>query len=62
MMQLIVASRDQQKNWAKEIVLMRQAFGGHPVGLDEATAHERHAGRIGDLSHPNSKEELRRAS
>ncbi len=52
---------DQQKNWARAIVLMRHAFGGHPFGPDAATAHERHVGRVGDCLNPNIVEELGRA-
>jgi 6-phosphogluconate dehydrogenase len=48
----LIASRDQQKNWARAIVLMRHAFGGHPFGPDSATAHERHVGRVGDCFSP----------
>ncbi len=54
----LIASRDQQKNWARAIVLMRHAFGGHP---DAATAHERHVGRVGDCLNPNLVEEVGRA-
>jgi 6-phosphogluconate dehydrogenase len=43
----LIASRDQQKNWARAIVLMRHGFGGHPLGPNEATAHERQTGRVG---------------
>src|SRR5258705_963251 len=57
----LIASRDQQKNWARAIVLMRHAFGGHPFGPDAATAHERHVGRVGDCLNPNIVEELGRA-
>jgi 6-phosphogluconate dehydrogenase len=54
----LIASRDQQKNWARAIVLMRHAFGGHPFGPDAATAGERHTGRVGDCLNPNLEEEL----
>ena len=49
----LIASRDQQKNWARAIVLMRHAFGGHPFGPDATTAHERHVGRVGDCLNPD---------
>jgi 6-phosphogluconate dehydrogenase len=48
----LIASRDQQKNWARAIVMLRHAFGGHPFGPDAATAHERHVGRVGDCLNP----------
>jgi 6-phosphogluconate dehydrogenase len=57
----LIASRDPRKNWARAIVLMRHAFGGHPFGPDAATAHERHVGRVGDCN-PNVVDELFRAS
>lgn len=44
-MQLII-SRDERKNWARVIAMIRHAFGGHPFGPDEATARERQEGRI----------------
>jgi hypothetical protein len=45
-MQLIV-SRDDRKNWARAIALMRHGFGGHPFGADESIARERREGREG---------------
>jgi 6-phosphogluconate dehydrogenase len=57
----LIASRDPRKSWARAIVLMRHAFGGHPFGPDAATAHERHVGRVGDCN-PNVVDELGRAS
>jgi 6-phosphogluconate dehydrogenase len=52
----LIASRDQQKNWARAIVLMRHAFDGHPFGPDSATTHERHVGRVGDCFSPKIEE------
>lgn len=46
-MQLIL-SRDNQKNWARAIAMMRHGFGGHPYGESEAVRHERLEGRVGD--------------
>ena len=43
----LVESRDQDKNWARAIALMRHGFGGHPFGADAAIARERHEGRVG---------------
>jgi 6-phosphogluconate dehydrogenase len=50
-MQLFV-SRDTERDWARAIVLMRRAFGGHPLGADESVARERRQGRVGDLFRP----------
>jgi 6-phosphogluconate dehydrogenase len=57
----LIASRDQQKNWARAIVLMRHGFGGHPLGPNEATAHERHTGRVGDYFYLDSGNYAQRA-
>ncbi|MDP9458576.1 MAG: decarboxylating 6-phosphogluconate dehydrogenase [Actinomycetota bacterium] len=43
----LFASRDDEKNWARGIAMMRHGFGGHAYGKDEATARERREGRIG---------------
>ena len=53
----LFASRDQSKNWAKAIVMMRHGFGGHPFGRDEAIEKEREQGRVGDYVKPNSGSE-----
>lgn len=45
-MQLFV-SRDDRKNWARAIAMMRHGFGGHPYGSDVAVARERRDGRVG---------------
>ncbi len=45
----LFASRDEQKNWARAIAMMRHGFGGHPFGGSEAVARERHTGRVGDF-------------
>lgn len=47
-MQLFV-SRDMNRTWAKAIVMLRHAFGGHPWGPDETVARERREGRVGDV-------------
>lgn len=44
----LFASRDDRKNWAKAIAMMRHGFGGHPFGPAKAIADERQKGRIGD--------------
>jgi 6-phosphogluconate dehydrogenase len=43
----LVASRDDRRNWARAIALMRHGFGGHPLGADNAVARERRTGRVG---------------
>jgi 6-phosphogluconate dehydrogenase len=45
----LFASRDQRRNWARAIVMMRHAFGGHPYGPDESVARERQESRVGDI-------------
>jgi 6-phosphogluconate dehydrogenase len=42
----LIASRDEQRNWARAIALMRHGFGGHPFGADESIARERREGRV----------------
>ncbi|MGI8860504.1 MAG: phosphogluconate dehydrogenase (NAD(+)-dependent, decarboxylating) [Rubrobacteraceae bacterium] len=43
----LFASRDEDKNWARAIAMMRHGFGGHPYGPSEAEVSERRGGRIG---------------
>ncbi len=43
----LFASRDEDKNWARAIAMMRHGFGGHPYGPSEAEVRERRGGRIG---------------
>lgn len=43
----LFASRDDEKNWARAIAMMRHGFGGHAYGADEGTVRERREGRIG---------------
>jgi 6-phosphogluconate dehydrogenase len=43
----LIASRDQDKNWARAIAMMRHGFGGHPYGSDQRVVAERRGGRIG---------------
>jgi len=40
-------SRDDQKNSARAIAMMRHGFGGHPFGRDEGIVRERKTGRVG---------------
>ena len=50
----LMASRDQRKNWARAIAMMRHGFGQHPFGPDDAVRHERTRGRIGDFYRPET--------
>ena len=43
----LFTSRDDDKNWAKAIAMMRHGFGGHPYGSSEAIVKERRTGKVG---------------
>ena len=43
----LIASRDDRRDWARAIAMMRHGFGGHPFGANAGIARERHTGRIG---------------
>ncbi len=45
----LFASRDDRKNWARAIAMMRHGFGGHPYGKGEAEVRERRTGRVGSF-------------
>lgn len=45
----LIASRDDRKNWARAIALMRHGFGGHPFGESERIARERRENRLGSF-------------
>jgi len=45
----LFTSRDEKKNWARAIAMMRHGFGGHPYGADESIVRERREGRVGDF-------------
>ena len=45
----LFASRDEKRNWARAIAMMRHGFGGHPYGADESIVRERREGRVGDF-------------
>jgi len=51
----LFSSRDDQKNWARAIAMMRHGFGGHPFGQDEAIVHERRFGRVGEFYQESGK-------
>lgn len=53
----LFASRDENKNWARAIAMMRHGFGGHPYGANAAVVEERKTGRVGDFWRPSDKEE-----
>lgn len=46
-------SRDQRRNWARAIIVMRHGFGGHPFGPEKSIAQERREGRVGDIFRPD---------
>jgi 6-phosphogluconate dehydrogenase len=43
----LFASRDDRKNWARAIAMMRHGFGGHPYGASPAIVDERKHGQVG---------------
>jgi 6-phosphogluconate dehydrogenase len=43
----LFTSRDDRKNWARAIAMMRHGFGGHPYGSDQSIVRERREGRVG---------------
>jgi len=43
----LFASRDDKKNWARAIAMMRNGFGGHPYGANAAIVDERRHGQVG---------------
>jgi 6-phosphogluconate dehydrogenase len=45
----LLASRDERKNWARAIAMMRHGVGGHAYGSDQSVVRERQEGRIGDF-------------
>jgi 6-phosphogluconate dehydrogenase len=47
----LLSSRDEVKNWARAIAMMRHGFGGHAYGPSEAVVRERREGRIGGFVH-----------
>jgi 6-phosphogluconate dehydrogenase len=51
----LFGSRDQRKDWARAIVMMRHGFGGHPFGLGQSIARERRTGRVGDIFKPGER-------
>jgi 6-phosphogluconate dehydrogenase len=43
----LLASRDDRKDWARAIAMMRHGFGGHPFGPNAGIAHGRQTGQVG---------------
>ena len=43
----LFASRDDQRNWARAVAMMRHGFGGHPYGPSEPIVDERRRGQVG---------------
>ncbi len=43
----LFASRDEHKNWARAIAMMRHGFGGHPYGPENTIRQGRKTGRVG---------------
>ncbi|MFQ3667640.1 MAG: NADP-dependent phosphogluconate dehydrogenase [Fimbriimonadaceae bacterium] len=52
----LFASRDDDRRWARAVALMRQGFGGHPLGPEPELRRERQIGRIGDIWRPTSED------
>ncbi len=52
----LFASRDNKKDWAKAIAMMRHGFGGHPYGPNASIEHERVTSRVGDIYRPSADE------
>jgi 6-phosphogluconate dehydrogenase len=42
----LFASRDDKKQWARAIAMMRNGFGGHPYGPNAAIVDERRNGQV----------------
>jgi 6-phosphogluconate dehydrogenase len=43
----LFASRDDDRNWARAVAMMRHGFGGHPYGPSQPIAEERKHGQVG---------------
>ncbi|MGH7383900.1 MAG: NADP-dependent phosphogluconate dehydrogenase [Candidatus Rokuibacteriota bacterium] len=43
----LFASRDDRKNWARAVAMMRHGFGGHPYGPSQRISEERRHGQVG---------------
>lgn len=58
----LFASRDDRKNWARAIAMMRHGFGGHPYGSDAGIVRERREGRVGEFLRDGARATPRRTS
>lgn len=52
----LFTSRDQNKDWAKAIAMMRHGFGGHPFGPKADLEKERQTSRVGDIWKPSDEQ------
>ena len=48
----LISSRDENKEWAKAIAMMRHGFGGHPFGPKPELKEDRQISRVGDIWRP----------
>ncbi len=48
----LFTSRDDKRDWARAIAMMRNGFGGHPFGPKEELQVERKISRVGDYFRP----------
>lgn len=53
----LFTSRDDKKNWAKAIAMMRNGFGGHPFGNNDYIRRERQISKVGNYVPFRSKRE-----
>lgn len=55
----LFSSREQRKNWARAMGMMRHGFGGHSLGPQESIPRERRESRVGDIFRPDEARDLR---
>jgi 6-phosphogluconate dehydrogenase len=48
----LFTSRDNDKDWARAIAMMRHGFGGHPFGPKPELREDRQSSRVGDIWRP----------
>ena len=48
----LFTSRDDKKDWARAIAMMRHGFGGHPFGPKPELQEDRQISRVGDIWRP----------
>ncbi|NJP04449.1 MAG: decarboxylating 6-phosphogluconate dehydrogenase [Chloroflexaceae bacterium] len=53
----LLASRDNTRNWARAIAMMRHGFGGHPFGPHPSIAQSRQTERVGDYIRPDRSDQ-----